>query len=166
MTVCHSRSTKTLSTARPRPSILINGVSLLETELGHGQTPHVLVINCQPPPGQEMERRHGPRDTGAAVCPHAMAHVLALQNRAEHRDHRFHHHPRIPGATRADVPGSGITGLGLAPCLAQDAPGGGTLGQQRGKRRVVDAGAGAPSQAPITPPGCQLTPRFPPLLPR
>jgi hypothetical protein len=52
-----------------RIRIVINGVSLLETELGNGQPHHVLVINFQAPSGQEIQRYHGPRDAGTEVQP-------------------------------------------------------------------------------------------------
>src|SRR5215471_3814112 len=52
--------------------LVINGVSLLETELGNGQPHHVLVINFQAPPGQQIEHGHRPRHAGAEVGPHAM----------------------------------------------------------------------------------------------
>ena len=64
--------------------LLINGVSLLETELGNGQTHHVLVINFESPPGQEIERRRYPSDTGTEVGPYPMADFLAMEDCGEH----------------------------------------------------------------------------------
>ena len=93
--------------------LVINGVSLLKTELSNGQTYHVLVINFQAPPGQEIERGHRPRDAGAEGGPHAMAHFLAMEHRREHRQHRFHQHPRVPGAARTDFHVGGIASLGM-----------------------------------------------------
>ena len=52
--------------------LVINGVSLLKTELGNGQPHHVLVGNFQAPAGEKMERGHRPPDAGAAVGPHAL----------------------------------------------------------------------------------------------
>src|SRR5262249_16891572 len=93
-----SYSTSRSPFTRIRPSahlsLVINGVSLLETELSNGQTHHVLIINFQAPPSQEIERRHRPRNTGAEIRPHAMAHFLAMEDCGEHRQHGFHHHPR------------------------------------------------------------------------
>src|SRR5262249_45382278 len=88
--------------AIPHLFILINGVSLLKTELSNGQTHHVLVINVQAPPGQEIEGRHRPGDAGTEVRPHPMAHFLAMEDGREHRQHGFHQHARVPGATRTD----------------------------------------------------------------
>jgi hypothetical protein len=41
-------------------SLLINGVSLLETELGDRKTNHVMLVYCHAPPRQEIEYRHLP----------------------------------------------------------------------------------------------------------
>ena len=77
--------------------LLINGVSLLEIERGNGQTNPVLIIDFHSPPGLEIESGHSPRDAGAEAGPRAMADFLAMQNRREHRQHRFYHHwPCLP----------------------------------------------------------------------
>src|SRR5881392_2651133 len=76
----------------PSP-IVINGVSLLETELGNRQANHLMLVHFHAPPGQEIERRHGPRNPGAKVGPYPMADFLAMENRGEHREHRFYQHP-------------------------------------------------------------------------
>src|SRR4051795_12035027 len=83
--------------------IIINGVSLLETELGNRQANHLMLVHFHAPPGQEIERRHGPRNPGAKVGPYPMADFLAMENRGEHREHRFYQHPGIPGPTRTDL---------------------------------------------------------------
>src|SRR5947199_10313685 len=80
--------------------LIINGVSLLETELGNRQANHRMLVHFHAPPGQEIERRHGPRNPGAKVGPYPMADFLAMENRGEHREHRFYQHPGIPGPTR------------------------------------------------------------------
>src|SRR5262247_1637505 len=131
--------------------LLINGVSLLETELSNRQTHHVLVINFQAPPGQKIERCHRPRDAGAEVGPHAMAHFLTMEDRGEHRQHRFHQHPRIPGATRTDFHIDGIPGLRMEPGIGQDDHRVGKLGNQRLKMRIVDVGGGAIPRTDQTP---------------
>ena len=100
--------------------LLINGVSLLETELSNRKTNHFMLVYFHAPPGQEIERRHRPRDAGAEVGPHAMAHFLAMEDRGEHRQHRFHQHPRVPGATRTDFHVGGIPGLGMESRIGQD----------------------------------------------
>jgi hypothetical protein len=64
--------------------LLINGVSLSETELGNGKTNHIMLVHFHTPMGQDIEHRHGPRDAGAAVGPHAIADFLAMQDRSEH----------------------------------------------------------------------------------
>src|SRR5437867_4081429 len=45
-----------------RDQLLINGVSLLETELGDRKTNHFMLVYFHAPPSQEMKRRHSPRD--------------------------------------------------------------------------------------------------------
>ncbi len=105
---------------REKMPLVINGVSLLETELGNGQPNHILVINFELPSGQEIERGYGPRHAGTEVGPHAMAHFLAMKNRREHRQHSFHHHARVPGATRTDFHVRGVPGLGMEPGIGQD----------------------------------------------
>src|SRR5437879_13666545 len=104
---------------RSSSSIVINGVGLLETELGNGQTHHVLVINFQSPPGQEIESRHRPCDAGPEVGPHPMADFLAMEDGREHRQHRFDQHPRVPGPTRTDFHVGGVTGLGMDARIRQ-----------------------------------------------
>jgi hypothetical protein len=81
-----------------RMRLVISGVSLLETELGNGQPTHVLLITCASPPGQELERRHGPRDASAAGGPHALAHFLALPDRRQPRPPGCPQPPGVPGA--------------------------------------------------------------------
>src|SRR5256885_16996186 len=71
-------------------TLVINGVSLLETELSNGQANHIMLVHFHAPPGQEIERRHGPRNPGAKVGPYPMADFLAMENRGEHREHRFY----------------------------------------------------------------------------
>src|SRR5262249_11340757 len=109
-----------LVTASLSLSLVINGVSLLETELGNGQTHYIFVINFQAPLGQEIERCHGPRDASAEVSPHAMAYFLGMEDRGEHRQYGFHQHTRVPGATRTDFQVGGVASLGMEPCLGQD----------------------------------------------
>src|SRR5215471_10205973 len=123
--------------------LVINGVSLLETELGNGQTHHVLVINCESPPGPEIERRHHPSDTGTEVGPYPMADFLAMEDRREHRQHRFDQHPRIPSPTRTDFHVGGVPGLGMEPRIGQDDHLLIKLSNQQVKMRVVDVGGDA-----------------------
>ena len=58
--------------------VVINGVSLLETELSNRKTNHVMLVYFHAPPRQEIKDRHRPRDARTKVSPHAMAHVLAI----------------------------------------------------------------------------------------
>ena len=102
-------STHNIKTER----VLINGISLLETECSNGQMHHVLVINFQVPPYQEIERRPGPCDAGTEVRPHAMAHFLAMKNGREQRPYRFDHHPRVPGPAQTDFYVVGSARLGM-----------------------------------------------------
>jgi hypothetical protein len=128
-------------------SILIHSVSLLETEFSNGQMHSVLVINFQSPLGQEFESGHRPRNAGAEVGPHAMAPFLALEDRGEHRHHGCQPHPRVPGATRTDWQGDGVSGLRVAPRNGQDDYRAGKWGNQRLKMRVV-AGGPVPGTKP------------------
>ena len=122
--------------------LLINGVSLLETELGNRKPYHVILVYFHAPPGQEIERRHGPRDAGAEVSPHAMAHFLAMENRGEPRQHRFHQHPCVPGASWTDFHVSRVPALGMEPRIGQDDHLLVKLRNQRVKMRVVDVRRG------------------------
>lgn len=49
-----------------------------------------------------------------------MADFRAMEDRREHRQHRFLHHPRVPGATRTDFHVRGITGCGMEARIRQD----------------------------------------------
>ena len=64
--------------------IQINGVSLLETELGNRKTNHFMLVSFHAPPSQKMKRGHRPRNTSTEVGPHAMAHFLAMEDGGEH----------------------------------------------------------------------------------
>jgi hypothetical protein len=119
-----------------------NAVNLLETELGNGQTNHALIINFQPPPGQEIERRPGPRDTSAAAGPYAIAHLLAMKHRDQHRPHRFHQPPRVPGPAGTDLHIGGIAGLRMETRIDQDNHAVVTLDNQGVKMRGVDVRGG------------------------
>src|SRR5438105_7443926 len=133
-------------------ALLINGVSLLETELGNRQANHLMLVHFHAPPGQEIERRHGPRNPGAKVGPYPMADFLAMENRGEHREHRFYQHPGIPGPTRTDLHIGGIAGRGMETGICQDNHLAVKLGNQGLKMRVVDVGCGAvpgTDQAPL-----------------
>ena len=126
----------------------------------------MLVINFESPPGQEIECRHGPRDTGAEGGPHAMGHFLAMEDRGEPRQHRFHQPPRVPSTPRTDLHGGGVTGLRMATRIGQADHRVDTLGNQGVQRRVMAHVAGAPSQAHITPHGCRMKPNWPPTIHR
>ena len=91
--------------------LVINGVSLLETELSNGETNHISVINFQSPPSQEIESGHDPRGAGTAGGSHVLAHFLAMEDRGEHRQHGCHQPPRVPGATRTDLHAGRVPGL-------------------------------------------------------
>ena len=147
--------------------VLINGVSLLETELSNGQTHHVLVINFESPPGQEIECRHRPSEAGTEVRPHAMAHFLAMEDRGEHRQHGFHQHARIPGATRTDFHISRVPGLRMESRIGQDNHLAVKLGNQGVKMRVVDVGGGTvpgANQAPLVHDETELATDNPPMI--
>lgn len=122
--------------------MLINGVSLLETELGNRKTNHFMLVYFHAPPRQEIKRCHRPRDARTEVGPYAMAHFLAMEDGREHRQHRFHQHPRVPGATRTDLHVRGISSLRMEPCLGQDDHRVDKLRNQRLKMRVVDVRGG------------------------
>jgi len=145
--------------------LLINGVSLLETELGNRKTNHVMLVYCHAPPRQEMKDCHRPRDAGTAVGPHAMAHVLAMADGGEPRQHRFDQHARVPGATRTDFHVAGIARLRMETCIRQDDHLAVKLGKQRLQRRIMDMGRGTipgPDQAPLVQDKTQLPPDNPP----
>ena len=149
------------------PEVLINGASLLETEFGNGQTHHVFVINFQSPSSQEIERCHGPRNAGTEIDPHAMAHFLAMEHCREPRQHRFHQHPCVPGATRTDLHGGRIAALGMESRIRQDNHPAVKLGNQRVKMRVVDVGGGAvpgTHHAPLVQDEAELATNNPPMM--
>src|SRR5205823_8257793 len=123
-----------------RPGLVINGVSLLKTELSNGQPHHVLVINFQSPQSQEIECRHGPCEAGTEVRPHPMAHFLAMEDRGEHRQHGFHQHARVPGAPRTDFHIGRVPGLRMEPRIGQDDHLAIKPGNEGLKMRIVDVG--------------------------
>jgi hypothetical protein len=152
---------------RRHQCLVINGVSLLKTELGNGQAYHVLVINVQAPPGQEIERHHHPGKAGTEVRPHAMAHFLAMEDRREHRQHRFNQHPRVPGATRTDFHIGRIAGFGMETGIREDNHLAVKLGNEGVKMRVVDVGGGTvpgTNQAPLIQDETELPAHNPPMI--
>jgi hypothetical protein len=72
-----------------------------------------------------------------------MAHLLAMADRGEHRQHRFHHHPGVPSTTRTDFHVGGVAALGRKARIRQDQHLVLKLGNQGVKRRVVDVGSRA-----------------------
>src|SRR5437867_3708661 len=123
-------------------SILINGVSLLETKLSNGKPNHVMLVHFHAPLSQDIERRHGPRDASAEVGPHTMADFLAMKNHGAHRQDHFYQHPRVPVATRTDFHVGRIASRGMETGIGQDNHLAVTLGNQRSKMGVVDLGGG------------------------
>jgi hypothetical protein len=95
-----------------------------------------MLVHFHAPLGQEIERRHGPREAGAEVGPHAMADFLAMEGRGQHRQHGFHQHPRVLGAPRTDfhvgrVAGRGMeTGIGLLAAAVGTSDRAGVEGQR------------------------------------
>ena len=83
-----------------------------------------------------MGERSGPQFVGTG-----QGHTA--EDRGEHRQHRFHQHPRVPGATRADFHVGGIPGLHMETRIGQDDHRVVKLGNQRLKMRVVDVCCGA-----------------------
>jgi len=113
---------------------------------------HVVIVHFQRPLGQEIENRHNPRHMGSEIGPYTMVHLLAVADGGEHRQHRFHHHPRVPGPARTDFPVGGLPGFGLKSCICEDDHGVVKLGNQGLKVRIVDVRRGAVSgtdQAPL-----------------
>jgi hypothetical protein len=81
-----------------------------------------------------------------------MAHFLAMEDRGEHRQHRFHQHPCIPGTTWTDFHVGRITSRCMETGVGQDNHLAVKLGNQGLKMRVVDVGGGAipgTDQAPL-----------------
>src|SRR5438067_11671100 len=91
---------QTLPAVSKKPHLLINGVSLLETERGNRQANHLMLVHFHAPPGQEIERRDGPGNPGAKVGPYPMADLLAMEDRGEHRERGLYEHPGIASPTR------------------------------------------------------------------
>ena len=74
-----------------------------------------------------------------------------MKNRGEHRQHRFHHHPHVHGATRAEFHIGGVPGPGMEPGIGEDDHAVVKLGNQRLKMRGVGTLAVAQSQAETSP---------------
>jgi hypothetical protein len=127
--------------------------------------PHVVVVHFQRPLCQEIEHRPDPRHLGAALGPHTMVPLLAVADGGAHRQHRFHHHPCVPGPARTDLQGGGIPSLGMESGVCEDDHEVVTLGQQ-GCKCVSWTFAGAQSQAQITPHWCTTKPSLPPTIHR
>ena len=143
----------------PDTAVLINGISLLETELGNRKTNPIMVVYFHAPPCQEIKDCHRPPDARPEVGPHAMAHFLAVEDRSEHRQHRFYQHARVPGATRTDFQVAGIARLRMETRIRQDNHLTVKLGNQRLKMRVMDIGGGTlpgTDQAPLVQDKTQL----------
>ena len=67
-----------------------------------------------------------------------MADFLAMEDGREHRQHRFYHHPRVPGAPRTDFHVGGVPGLRMESRIGQNDHRVGKLGNQGVKMRVMD----------------------------
>src|SRR5262245_18747131 len=111
-----------------------------------------MLVYFHAPLSQEIKRRHRPRDASPKVSPYTMAHFLAMEDRREHRQHRFHQHARVPGPTRTDFHVDGIARLRMETRIRQDNHLAVKLGTQGLKIRVVDIGGGTipgTDQAPL-----------------
>ena len=80
-----------------------------------------------------------------------MAHVLAMADGREPRQHRCHQPARTPGPTRTAGPVGRSAGRGLAAGLRPDTPLGLPRGQQRVHMPGVDGGGGAVPGTPHAP---------------
>jgi hypothetical protein len=94
-----------------------------------------------------------------------MTHFLAMENCREPRQHRFHQHPCVPGATRTDFHVGRIAALGMESRISQDNHPAVKLGNQGVKMRVVDVGGGA-VQAQIKPHWFTMKQSLPPTIHR
>jgi hypothetical protein len=110
----------TVSRLSLAPRLVTHGVSLLETEFGNRKMHHIVIVYLQCPLRQDVERCHDPCYMGSEIGPHTMVHLLAVADGGQHRQHRFHHHPRVPGPARADFHVGGVPGRGMESGVGED----------------------------------------------
>ena len=71
-----------------RPKILTNGVSLLQTKVSNREGHQARRIGLEAMPlDQHIEGRHGEREPGVEILPHAMHDPLEMANHGQHGEH-------------------------------------------------------------------------------
>lgn len=129
---------------------------------------HFMVIHFQSPLCQDIESGHGPRPACPEIGPHAMPHLLTMEDGGDHREHRFHQYAHVPCPTLTDFHIGGIPGLGMEPRIRHDDHRMVKLGNQGLKMRGVDVRRGAipgTDQAPVVQDETELAPNNSSMIP-
>src|SRR5437870_12957619 len=105
----------------PVLGLLTNGVSLLQTKLGHREGYEARRIGLEAMPlDQHIESRHGEREPGVERRPHAVHDPLKMADHGQRGEHRLHEHAVLPLAALTQFQVAGIPLRGMEAGITQD----------------------------------------------
>jgi len=101
--------------------IVTNGVSLLQTQLGHREGHEARRMGLKAMLlDQHMAGRHGERQPGVARRPDAVHDPLAMADHGQHGKHRLHHQALLPRAALTSRQVGGVALHRMAARIARD----------------------------------------------
>src|SRR2546426_6352527 len=100
---------------------LTNYIIILQTELSNREGHEASRIGLEAMPlDQHIEGRHGEREPGVDILPHAVHDPLAMADHGQHGEHRLHQHAVVPRAALTPCEVARIALRGMEAGVAQD----------------------------------------------
>src|SRR6266498_964691 len=101
--------------------ILDNHISILQTKFSYGEGHETRRMGLETMPlDQHIEGRHGEREAGVEILPHAVRDPLEMANHGQHGEHRFHQQAVLPLAPRTQFEIARVPLRGMEARVAQD----------------------------------------------
>src|SRR5713226_7735049 len=98
-----------------------NGVSILQTKLGHREGHEARRIRLEAMPlDQHIEGRHGERQACLKIRQTPMYDSLKMADHGQHGEHRLHQHAVLPRAALTQFEVAGIPLRGMESRITQD----------------------------------------------
>src|SRR5207249_6269149 len=100
---------------------LDNYVSILQTKLSNREEHEARRIGLEAMPlDQDIKGRHGERESGLEIPPHAVHDLFEMANAGQHRQHRLHQHTLLPLSPLTEFEVCGIPRGRMERGIAQD----------------------------------------------
>src|SRR5713101_8137997 len=100
---------------------LTNKISILQTKLSHREGHEARRIRLEAMPlDQHIEGRHGEREPGVEIRPHAVRDPLEMADHGQHREHRLDEHAVLPLPALTQLEVGGIALGGMEGSITQD----------------------------------------------